>query len=457
MRALAAALALALTVAAAPARPRSAPAPAPAHGLSIHGDLKYPPGFAHFAYVNPRAPKGGSVTLSAVGTFDNLNPFILKGVPPAGISMTFDTLTVASADEPSSEYGLVAETIETPADRSWVAFTLRPTARFHDGSPMTVEDVRWTFETLRTKGHPLYRSYYAQVTSAEQTGPRTVRFAFKAGDNRELPVIVGQLPVLSKAYWATHDFTKTTLEPPLGSGPYRVESLEPGRSITYRRVKDYWGAALPVNVGRYNFDTIRYDYYRDDTVALEAFKGGAFDFRQEASSKNWATAYDVPAVRGRPHPEGGDCQRGADRHAGVRLQHAPRDLPRPPRARGAGRGLRLRVEQRPPLLRRLRAHGELLLQLRAGLARPARRRPSWRCWSRCAAAFPRRCSRASTSPPSTDDGRDAPEPRARARAPEAGRLGRARPEAGERRDAASRWPSRSCSTIRTSSASPCRS
>jgi microcin C transport system substrate-binding protein len=297
MKALAVVLALGLIVAATPAWPLAPAAPPGAHGLSIHGDLKYGPGFTHFAYVNPKAPKGGSVTLAAIGTFDNLNPFILKGVPAAGIAMTFDTLTVASADEAASEYGLVAETIETPPDRSWVAFTLRPTARFHDGSTITVEDVRWTFETLRTKGHPLYRSYYAQVASAEQTGPRTVRFSFKAGDNRELPVIVGQLPVLSKAYWAGRDFTKTTLEPPLGSGPYRVESLEPGRSITYQRVKDYWATSVPVNVGRFNFDTIRYDYYRDDTVALEAFKGGAFDFRQEASSKNWATAYDVPAVR----------------------------------------------------------------------------------------------------------------------------------------------------------------
>jgi len=296
MRLLAVVLTL-IVAAAAPAWSRSASAPAVAHGLSIHGDLKYPAGFKHFAYVNPSAPKGGSVTLAAVGTFDNLNPFILKGVPAAGITTTFDTLTVTSSDEPASEYGLVAESIETPPDRSWVAFTLRPTARFHDGSPITVEDVRWTFETLRTKGHPLYRSYYAQVASAAVTGPRTVRFAFKPGDNHELPVIVGQLPVLSKAYWATRDFTKTTLEAPLGSGPYKVESLEPGRSITYRRVKDYWGAALPVNVGRFNFDTIRYDYYRDDTVALEAFKSGAFDFRAESSSKNWATAYDVPAVR----------------------------------------------------------------------------------------------------------------------------------------------------------------
>jgi microcin C transport system substrate-binding protein len=298
MRALAVVLAVALTAAATPAWPRPAPAAHPAHGLSIHGDLKYGPGFRHFDYVDPRAPKGGSVTLAATGTFDNLNPFILKGVAAAGIGATFETLTVQSSDEPSSEYGLVAETIETPPDRSWVAFTLRPNARFHDGSPITVEDVMWTFQTLRTKGHPLYRSYYAAVASVEKTGPRTVRFAFKRGENRELPVIVGQLPVLSKAYWAGRDFAKTTLETPLGSGPYRVESFEPGRSITYRRVPDYWAAALPVNVGRFNFDTIRYDYYRDDTVALEAFKGGAYDIRQwEASAKSWATAYDVPAVR----------------------------------------------------------------------------------------------------------------------------------------------------------------
>ena len=347
----------------------------------------------------------------------------------------------------------MAETIETPPDRSWVAFTLRPTARFHDGSPMTVEDVRWTFETLRTKGHPLLPVVLRPVTSAEQTGPRTVRFAFKAGDNRELPVIVGQLPVLSKAYWAGRDFTKTTLEPPLGSGPYRVESLEPGRSITYRRVKDYWGAALPVNVGRFNFDTIRYDYYRDDsTVALEAFKGGAFDFRQEASSKNWATAYHDAGGAGRRITEGGDYQRGADRHAGVRLQHAPGDLPRPPRARGAGRGLRLRVEQRPPLLRRLRAHGESLLQLRAGLARTAGA-AELAVLEPLRGRIPDEVFTREYHPPSTERAGCARISCARCRAPKSSRLGRARPEAGERRDRDSRWPSRSCSTIRTSSAS----
>ena len=266
------------------------------HGLSMHGDLKYGPGFKHFGYVNPEAPKGGNVKLAAIGTFDTLNPFILKGVPAVGLGETFDTLTVSSLDEPFSQYGLVAESIEVPADRSWVAYTLRPEARFHDGTPMTVEDVIWTFETLKVKGQPFYRSYYAQVVKAEKIGDRKVKFSFGPGENRELPLIVGQLPVLSKAWWSKRDFEKTILDPPLGSAAYRVDIVEPGRSITYRRVKDYWGARLPVNVGRDNFDTLRFDYYRDTTVALEAFKGGEYDFRQENGAKNWATAYTTPAV-----------------------------------------------------------------------------------------------------------------------------------------------------------------
>jgi microcin C transport system substrate-binding protein len=266
------------------------------HGLSLFGNLKYGPGFKHFDYVNPDAPKGGDVRLGAVGTFDSLNPFILKGVPAAGIGTLFETLTVASLDEASAEYGLIAESIEVPADRSWVAFNLRPEAHFHDGSPITVDDVIWTFQALKTKAHPFYRSYYAQVVKAEAVGPRKVKFTFGPGDNRELPLITGQMPVLSKAYWSKHDFEKTTLEAPIGSGPYRVESVDAGRSIVYRRVKDYWGAKLPVRVGHYNFDTIRYDYYRDSTVSLEAFKAGQYDFRQENSAKNWATGYNIPAL-----------------------------------------------------------------------------------------------------------------------------------------------------------------
>jgi microcin C transport system substrate-binding protein len=266
------------------------------HGMSMYGDLKYKAGFTHFDYTNPDAPKGGDVKLSALGTFDNLNPFILKGVPAAGIGETFDTLMVQSSDEPFSQYGLIAETIEVPADRSWVAYTLRPEARFHDGTPVTADDVVWTMETLKTRGHPFYRSYYAKVVKAEKAGERKVTFRFAPGDNRELPLIVGQMPVLSRASWSTRDFEKTTLEAPLGSGPYKVESVSPGRSITYRRVRDYWGAKVPVNAGRHNFETIRYDYYRDTTVSLEAFKAGEYEFRLENVAKNWATGYSGPAV-----------------------------------------------------------------------------------------------------------------------------------------------------------------
>jgi len=288
-----AALAVTATAAAqAPPAARAVNGPA----ISMYGDLKYPPGFTHFQYANPDAVKGGEVKLAAFGTFDTLNPFTLKGVPAAGLGELFDSLMAPSRDEAFSYYGLVAETIETPADRSWVAFTLRPTARFHDGTPMTVEDVIWTLETLKTKGQPFFRSYYAQVVKAEKVGERKVKFTFGPGDNRELPLIVGQLPVLSKAYWAKRDFEKTTLEQPLGSGAYKIESFEAGRTIVYRRVKDYWAAKLPVKVGTDNFETIRYDYYRDVNVALEALKAGQYDLRLENVAKNWATAYTGPAI-----------------------------------------------------------------------------------------------------------------------------------------------------------------
>ena len=276
--------------------PRAGAPTAGPHALSMYGDLKYGPDFKHFEYANPRAPKGGQARFAAIGTFDSLNPFILKGVPAAAIGGTFESLMLQSDDEPFSEYGLIAETIETPPDRSWVTFTLRREARFHDGSPITADDVIWTFNTLRTKGRPFFRSYYAKVASAEKLGERTVRFSFSRGDNRELPLILGQLPVLSRAYWSTHPFEKTTLEPPLGSGPYRVASFEPGRFVVYERVKDYWGATLPVRAGRNNFDTLRYDYYRDGSIALEAFKAGQYDIRVENSAKAWATGYASPAL-----------------------------------------------------------------------------------------------------------------------------------------------------------------
>jgi microcin C transport system substrate-binding protein len=266
-------------------------------GLSLFGDLKYSPDFKHFDYTNPDAPKGGTMRMSAIGTFDTLNPFVVKGVPAAGIGGTFDTLTVRSADEPESSYGLVAEKIELAADKLSVLYTIRKEARFHDGTPMTPEDVVWTFETLRAKGQPMYRSYYGDVTKIEKEGERGVRFTFKSAENRELPAILGEMPVLSKVYWSGRDFEKTTLDPPLGSGPYKIETVDPGRAITYRRVADYWAADLPVNKGRDNVDVIHYDYYRDGTIALEAFKAGQYDVRRENVSKSWATGYDSPALR----------------------------------------------------------------------------------------------------------------------------------------------------------------
>ena len=267
------------------------------HGNSLVGELKYPPDFRHFDYVNPDAPKGGEVRLSTTGSFDSLHPFILKGDVAAGIGLTFETLMTSARDEPSSEYGLLAESVETAEDLSWVAYTLRSEARWHDGTPITPTDVIFSFDILKAQGHPQYRTYYKSVAQAEQNGPRTVKFTFSGGLNRELPSIVGQLPVLQKAFFDNKEFEKTTLEPIVGSGPYRVIDVDPGRSITYERVKDYWGANLPVNRGRYNFDRIRYDYYRDQTVALEAFKSNEFDFRQETRANVWATGYDVPAVR----------------------------------------------------------------------------------------------------------------------------------------------------------------
>lgn len=267
------------------------------HGMALHGDLKYGPDFLHFEYVNPEAPKGGEMRLAGIGTFDSLNPFILRGTTPIGLGMTFDTLTVQSQDEPFSEYGLVAESMQTPADHSWVAFTLRPEARFHDGSPITAEDVVFTFEALKTKGHPFYRAYYANVAQAEATGPHEVTFSFHGSENRELPLIIGQMPVLSKASWQNREFDRTTLDAPLGSGPYRVAQVDPGRSITYERDPEYWAADLPVNKGRHNFDRFRYEYFRDANVALEAFKAGQYDFRQENVARLWATGYDGPALR----------------------------------------------------------------------------------------------------------------------------------------------------------------
>ena len=271
---------------------------APRHALTLYDEKpKYPANFQHFEYVNPEAPKGGTLRQAGFGSFDSLNPFINKGVAADDIGLIYDTLTTNSLDEPFTVYGLLAEKIEKGPNNSWVRFHLRPQARFHDGEPVTADDVVFTFETLMSKGAPHYRGYYADVEKVVAESPRRVRFDFKHAGNRGLPMIPGPLPVLPKHWWEGREFTSGSLEIPLGSGPYRVEKVQAGRSIRYARVEDYWGKDLPVNRGFYNFDHVNFDYYRDNTVALQAFKAGHFDYWFETSAKNWATAYDIAAVR----------------------------------------------------------------------------------------------------------------------------------------------------------------
>ena len=271
---------------------------APQHAVTLYGEApKYPVDFKHFDYVNPDAPKGGTFRQNGFGGFDSLNPYISKGVPAADVNMIYDTLARASLDEPFTEYGLVAGQIEKAPDNSWVRFYLRPEARFHDGHPIHAEDVVFSFDTLMKSGSPLYRGYYADVADVIAEDPHRVLFKFKHNNNRELPLILGQLAVLPKHYWEGRDFTKSGLDIPLGSGPYKVADVQAGRSIRLERVKDYWAKDLPMNRGMFNFDALQTEYYRDNTVALEAMKAGQFDYWFETSAKNWATAYDIPAVR----------------------------------------------------------------------------------------------------------------------------------------------------------------
>jgi microcin C transport system substrate-binding protein len=275
------------------------------HGLSLFGELHYPPGFPHFDYVDPQAPKGGTVRLGAFGTFDNFNLVIagVKGNLAAGISLINDTLLTSAWDEVSTEYGLIAEAVSYPADYSSAIYRLRTEAKWHDGKPITPDDVVYSFEVLK-KNSPELSAYYRHVVKAERTGDREITFTFDQPGNRELPQIIGQLTILPKHWWEgtdshgnKRDVTATTLEPPLGSGPYRVKEFTAARTVVYERVEDYWGRDLNVNVGRNNFSELRYDYYRDMTAALVAFTADQFDWRAENSAKNWATAYDFPAVR----------------------------------------------------------------------------------------------------------------------------------------------------------------
>ncbi|MBZ9556714.1 MULTISPECIES: extracellular solute-binding protein [unclassified Modicisalibacter] len=265
-------------------------------GLSLYDRPELGDDFAHFPYVDPKAPKGGTLARAAYGSFDSTNPFIVKGTPASGLTEVYDTLMVSNPDEPFSMYGLLASGVRLDPQRRWIEFDINPKARFHDGTPVTAEDVAFSFRLLRDEGSPFYASYYADVTSVQTVDADTVRFDFAEHNSRELPLILGQLPVLPKHYWQDRDFTRPTLDAPLGSGPYRVARIEPGRRIVYQRVDDYWGKDLPVNRGRHNIDKLIFDYYRDQSVALEAFKAGNLDMRIESSARNWATAYDFPAA-----------------------------------------------------------------------------------------------------------------------------------------------------------------
>ncbi|HEY6383699.1 MAG TPA: extracellular solute-binding protein, partial [Pseudolabrys sp.] len=283
----------------------AAEAPNWKHALSLFGDTKYPEGFKHFDYVNPKAPQGGTVRQLAFGTFDNFNTVVsgVKGNIAAGTELFTETLMTPALDEVSTEYGLLAEAVSFPDDFSSVTYRLRGQARWHDGKPITPDDVLYSFDVLK-KNSPFYGAYYRHVVKAEKAGEREIRFSFDGPGNRELPQIIGQLPVLPKHWWEgtdksgqKRDVAQTTLEPPLGSGPYRLKEFVPGRTLVYEKVDDYWGKDLNVIVGTRNFQTIRYEYFRDSTVALEAFKADQADWRLENSAKEWATGYDFPAVR----------------------------------------------------------------------------------------------------------------------------------------------------------------
>ncbi len=270
------------------------------HGISAFGELKYPTDFPHFDYVNPDAPKGGTMSFRGQGasrTFDSLNYFILRGEPAQGLELLYDTLLVRAYDEPDGVYGQIAETIEYPEDRSWVIFNLRPEARFHDGDQITADDVKFTFETLKTEGLPFFQILLADVDTITVLEPTKVRVDFAEGARtRDLIASIGEVQILPEHFYDDVDFTRSSLIEPIGSGEYEVFKTDPGRSITYCRTDDYWGADLPVNIGQDNFDCYRYEYFADNTAAFEALKSGAYLFHEEFTSATWATAYNFPAL-----------------------------------------------------------------------------------------------------------------------------------------------------------------
>ncbi len=267
------------------------------HGIAMHGEPELNPGFQHLPYVNPAAPKGGQLTLGQVGTFDNLNPFIVKGVAPANIrGFVYESLLARSGNEPFSLYGLIAREIEVPSDRSWITFHLNPDARFSDGKPVTTADVAFSFALLRSKGRPYMRSHYSKVERVDVLGPLAIRFAFKPGGDREIPLIMGLMPILPKHRIDEATFEQTTLEAPIGSGPFTMTRIDPGHAVTFKRNPDYWARDLPVRRGLFNFGEIRIDYFRNGAALFEAFKTGAVDYRREYDPARWLDSYDFPAI-----------------------------------------------------------------------------------------------------------------------------------------------------------------
>lgn len=273
--------------------------PPPVHALAMHGAPKYAADFKHLDYANPDAPQGGILHQAVTGHFDTLNNHIIQGRAAAGLALTQDSLMMRVWDEPFTLYGLVAKTIQIPPDRSFIIFNLDPQARFHDGRPMSVEDVIFSYESYRKYGHPVRRRVYGMVEKVTKTGDHSIRFDFGEGHDAETALILAMMPVLPAHYWTAEgrDISKTTLTPPLGSGPYKIAAVEAGRSITYQKVPDYWGRDLPVNAGHYNFDKVIFSYYRDDDIAFEAFKSGAYNLRRESDIGKWMTGYDIPAVK----------------------------------------------------------------------------------------------------------------------------------------------------------------
>src|SRR6516165_7717223 len=267
------------------------------HGIAMYGEPKHPPDMAYFPYVNPQAPKGGRLVRGELGTFDSLNPFIIKGVSAAGLrDYVYESLLTRSADEPFTLYGLIAESVELPSDRSWVTFHLRKEAHFSDGVAITPEDVLFSLDLLREEGWPYHRAHYSKVVKAEKLDATSVRFTFMEGGDREIPLILGLMPILPRHLLGRERFARTTLEPPVGSGPYVVAHVDAGRSLRYRLDPNWWARDLPVSRGRYNFAEIRIEYFRDASALFEAFKAGEIDVRAEDDPSRWSAGYGIAAA-----------------------------------------------------------------------------------------------------------------------------------------------------------------